>query len=202
MPTMHPSPLGTTPAAKALYVPTSVFPSLYSLFLSSPSPLSHPLSCLSGTFHRLTQSSSRASSRSITWALDLDETGGLHAGYKSHPDTKPVSLEVLKRDLHAIVATNSLSPGCTYSTPFSQPHNPEERTNIHCSSLSSTHPIVCEPSKDPTVKLASITAQVSLRNMPDQSLDAVCELLVQHLRVSFDALCSANRIKVMVEWEI
>ena len=50
--------------------------------------------------------------------------------------------------------------------------------------------------KDPTVIPASVTAQVSLRIVPDQSLDAVCNSLVQHLRTSFDALCSANSIKV------
>ena len=41
-----------------------------------------------------------------------------------------------------------------------------------------------------------MTAQVSLRIVPDQSLDAVCNSLVQHLRTSFDALFSANSIKV------
>ncbi|KAH9173572.1 Zn-dependent exopeptidase [Lactarius sanguifluus] len=40
---------------------------------------------------------------------------------------------------------------------------------------------------------------VSLRIVPDQSLDAVCASLVQHIRASFDALCSANSIKVTVE---
>jgi hypothetical protein len=50
--------------------------------------------------------------------------------------------------------------------------------------------------KDPTVIPASVTAQVSLRIVPDQSLDAVCSSLVQHLRASFDALDSANSIKV------
>jgi len=52
---------------------------------------------------------------------------------------------------------------------------------------------------NPTVIPASVTAQVSLRIVPDQSLDAVCTSLVQHLRASFDALCSANSIKVTVE---
>ncbi|KAI9446065.1 Zn-dependent exopeptidase [Lactarius indigo] len=52
---------------------------------------------------------------------------------------------------------------------------------------------------NPTVIPASVTAQVSLRIVPDQSLDAVCTSLVQHIRASFDALCSANSIKVTVE---
>ncbi|KAN0141012.1 Zn-dependent exopeptidase [Lactarius tabidus] len=52
---------------------------------------------------------------------------------------------------------------------------------------------------NPTVIPASVTAQVSLRIVPDQSLDAVCSSLVQHLRASFDALDSANSIKVTVE---
>ena len=60
--------------------------------------------------------------------------------------------------------------------------------------------------KDPTVIPASVTAQVSLRIVPDQSLDAVCNSLVQHLRTSFDTLCSANSIKVgkvfLARWAI
>lgn len=52
---------------------------------------------------------------------------------------------------------------------------------------------------NPTVIPASVTAQVSLRIVPDQSLDAVCASLVQHIRASFDALCSANSIKVTIE---
>lgn len=52
---------------------------------------------------------------------------------------------------------------------------------------------------NPTVIPASVTAQVSLRIVPDQSLDAVCTSLVQHLRASFDSLCSANSIKLTVE---
>jgi di- and tripeptidase len=57
-------------------------------------------------------------------------------------------------------------------------------------------------SKDPTVIPASVTAQVSLRIVPDQSLDAVCSSLVQHLRASFDALNSANSIKVTLRFFI
>lgn len=49
---------------------------------------------------------------------------------------------------------------------------------------------------NPTVIPASVTAQVSLRIVPDQVLDAVCAALVRHLRASFDALNSANTIKV------
>jgi hypothetical protein len=49
---------------------------------------------------------------------------------------------------------------------------------------------------NPTVIPASITAQVSLRIVPDQVLDAVCAALVTHLRASFDALDSSNTIKV------
>ena len=49
-----------------------------------------------------------------------------------------------------------------------------------------------------TVIPASVTAQVSLRIVPDQVLDSVCAALVQHLRASFDALSSANTIKVMI----
>jgi di- and tripeptidase len=65
----------------------------------------------------------------------------------------------------------------------------------------------CEPSltihgvrgsgpHNPTVIPASVTAQVSLRIVPDQVLESVCETLVQHLRASFDALNSSNTIKV------
>ncbi|KAI0306265.1 Zn-dependent exopeptidase [Multifurca ochricompacta] len=39
--------------------------------------------------------------------------------------------------------------------------------------------------RNPTVIPASVTAQVSLRIVPDQVLDAVCTALVQHLRASF-----------------
>jgi di- and tripeptidase len=49
---------------------------------------------------------------------------------------------------------------------------------------------------DPTVIPGSVTAQVSLRIVPDQMLDAVCLTLVQHIRTSFDALRSTNLIKV------
>ena len=49
---------------------------------------------------------------------------------------------------------------------------------------------------NPTVIPASVTAQVSLRIVPDQVLDTVCAELIQHLRASFDALNSANTIKV------
>jgi len=49
---------------------------------------------------------------------------------------------------------------------------------------------------NPTVIPASVTAQVSLRIVPDQVLDTVCAGLIQHLRASFDALNSANTIKV------
>jgi len=49
---------------------------------------------------------------------------------------------------------------------------------------------------NPTVIPASVTAQVSLRIVPDQVLDTVCTELIQHLRASFDALNSANTIKV------
>jgi len=52
---------------------------------------------------------------------------------------------------------------------------------------------------NPTVIPASVTAQVSLRIVPDQVLDAVCAALVRHLRASFDALNSANTIKVTVD---
>ncbi|KAH9966153.1 Zn-dependent exopeptidase [Russula compacta] len=50
-----------------------------------------------------------------------------------------------------------------------------------------------------TVIPASVMAQVSLRIVPDQVLDSVCAALVQHLRASFDALSSANTIKVTVD---
>jgi di- and tripeptidase len=50
--------------------------------------------------------------------------------------------------------------------------------------------------RNPTVIPASVTAQVSLRIVPDQVLDDVCVELVQHLRASFDALNSTNTIKV------
>jgi len=50
---------------------------------------------------------------------------------------------------------------------------------------------------NPTVIPASVTAQVSLRIVPDQVLDTVCAELIQHLRASFDALNSANTIKVI-----
>ena len=49
---------------------------------------------------------------------------------------------------------------------------------------------------NPTVIPASVTAQVSLRIVPDQVLDTVGAELIQHLRASFDALNSANTIKV------
>ncbi|KAI0256992.1 Zn-dependent exopeptidase [Lactifluus subvellereus] len=52
---------------------------------------------------------------------------------------------------------------------------------------------------NPTVIPASVTAQVSLRIVPDQVLDAVCVALVQHLRELFDALRSSNIIKVNVD---
>ncbi|KAI0293587.1 Zn-dependent exopeptidase [Russula brevipes] len=68
----------------------------------------------------------------------------------------------------------------------------------------------CEPSltihgvrgsgpHNPTVIPASVTAQVSLRIVPDQVLESVCETLVQHLRASFDALNSSNTIKMTVD---
>ena len=49
---------------------------------------------------------------------------------------------------------------------------------------------------NPTVIPASVTAQVSVRIVPDQVLDDVCVELVRHLRASFDALHSTNTIKV------
>jgi len=52
---------------------------------------------------------------------------------------------------------------------------------------------------NPTVIPASVTAQVSLRIVPDQVLDDVCAVLVQHLRASFDALNTTNEIKVTVD---
>jgi len=52
---------------------------------------------------------------------------------------------------------------------------------------------------NPTVIPASVTAQVSLRIVPDQVLDDVCVELVQHLRASFDALNSTNTIKVCIQ---
>ena len=52
---------------------------------------------------------------------------------------------------------------------------------------------------NPTVIPASVTAQVSLRIVPDQVLDTVGAELIQHLRASFDALNSANTIKVKNE---
>ncbi|KAF8470421.1 Zn-dependent exopeptidase [Russula ochroleuca] len=52
---------------------------------------------------------------------------------------------------------------------------------------------------NPTVIPASVTAQVSLRIVPDQVLDDVCVELVRHLRASFDALHSTNTIKVTVD---
>ncbi|KAH9980925.1 Zn-dependent exopeptidase [Lactifluus volemus] len=52
---------------------------------------------------------------------------------------------------------------------------------------------------NPTIIPASVTAQVSLRIVPDQILDAVCVALVQHIRTSFDTLRSTNLIKVNVD---
>jgi len=49
----------------------------------------------------------------------------------------------------------------------------------------------------PTDIPASVTAQVSLRIVPDQVLDDVCAALIQHLRASFDALNTVNEIKVL-----
>ncbi|KAI9511084.1 Zn-dependent exopeptidase [Russula earlei] len=68
----------------------------------------------------------------------------------------------------------------------------------------------CEPSltihtirgsgpHNPTVIPASVTAQVSLRIVPDQELDDICAALMQHLRATFDALNSSNTIKVTVD---
>ena len=51
---------------------------------------------------------------------------------------------------------------------------------------------------NPTVIIASVTAQVSLRIVPDQVLDDVCVELVQHLRALFDSLNSTNTIKVHI----
>ena len=51
---------------------------------------------------------------------------------------------------------------------------------------------------NPTVIPASVTAQVSLRIVPDQVLDDVCVELVQHLRALFDSLNSTNTIKVCI----
>ncbi|KAI0253619.1 hypothetical protein BJV78DRAFT_1122784 [Lactifluus subvellereus] len=48
-------------------------------------------------------------------------------------------------------------------------------------------------------RLSYVTAQVSLRIVPDQVLDAVCVALMQHLHESFDALRSSNIIKVNVD---
>ena len=52
---------------------------------------------------------------------------------------------------------------------------------------------------NPTVIPGSVTAQVSLRIVPDQVLDDVCVELVQHLRASFDSLNSTNTIKVCTQ---
>jgi di- and tripeptidase len=49
---------------------------------------------------------------------------------------------------------------------------------------------------NPTVIPGLVTAQVSLRIVPDQVLDDVCVELVRHLRASFDSLNSTNTIKV------
>jgi len=40
---------------------------------------------------------------------------------------------------------------------------------------------------------------VSLRIVPDQDLDETTQHLVQHLKTSFDALCSPNQLKIMVD---
>ncbi|KAI0061595.1 Zn-dependent exopeptidase [Artomyces pyxidatus] len=61
------------------------------------------------------------------------------------------------------------------------------------------HNILGSGPRNPTVIPATVTAQVSLRIVPDQSLDEVSAALLQYIKDSFAQLASPNELRVSVD---
>jgi acetylornithine deacetylase/succinyl-diaminopimelate desuccinylase-like protein len=59
--------------------------------------------------------------------------------------------------------------------------------------------ILIQPSADATVIPGTVRAQVSIRIVPDQSLDVIVQSLRYHLEGAFKDLNSPNTIKITVE---